>query len=162
LAIKASNSVVGIEYELTEVGSTEVLDSNIGTQPLEFITGFDYIIPGLEKELVGMSLGDSKVIVVQAKDGYGEYSIDQIQKYPKDHFEDVELVEGMTLYGRGDQGQSIEVKVISFDDNEVELDGNHPLAGKELSFSTSIISERDATEEEVASGQIGGFCNTGG
>ena len=162
MAIKATNSVVGITYELTEAGSSEVLDSNVESQPLEFITGFDYIIPGLERGLVGMNEGDSKTIVVQPSEGYGEYSSEQIHAYPRDHFEGVELVEGMTLYGRGDQGQTIEVKVVSFDDEEVEIDGNHPLAGKELHFAVTVLSLRDATEDEEASGQIGGFCNTGG
>ena len=60
MAIKATNSVVGITYELTEAGSSKVLDSNIDSTPLEFITGFDYIIPGLERGLVGLSEGDTK------------------------------------------------------------------------------------------------------
>ena len=162
MAIKATNSVVSITYELTEAGSSEVLDSNVDSQPLEFITGFDYIIPGLERGIVGMNEGDTKEVVVQPSEGYGEYNPEQIQAYPRDHFEGVELTEGMTLYGRGDQGQTIEVKVVSFDDDEVEIDGNHPLSGKELHFAVTVLSLRDATEDEAASGQIGGFCNTGG
>jgi FKBP-type peptidyl-prolyl cis-trans isomerase SlyD len=162
MAIKEHNSVVGIEYELTEVDSIEVLDSNIGGQPLEIITGFKYIIPGLENGLIGMSEGESRDIIASPADAYGEYDPEQIHKYPKDHFEGVELEVGMTLYGRGEYGQTVEVKVLSFDDKEVEIDGNHPLAGKELKFAVTILSERDATEEEIDSGTIGGFCNTGG
>jgi len=144
MAIKVANSVVGIEYVLTEAGQTEELDSNVGGQPLEFITGFGYIIPGLESGLEGMSEGDTKAVVVKAAEAYGEYDPEQIHKYPKDHFE------------------GVEVKVISFNDDEVEIDANHPLAGKDLNFEVKVITERDATEDEVASGHIGGFCNTGG
>jgi FKBP-type peptidyl-prolyl cis-trans isomerase SlyD len=62
----------------------------------------------------------------------------------------------MTLYGQGENGETVQVTVTSFDDKEVKVDFNHPLAGKDLMFSVTVISAREATAEEIASGQVGG------
>jgi FKBP-type peptidyl-prolyl cis-trans isomerase SlyD len=163
MKIAIENSVVGIEYEVKEVGTTEVVDSNKGTnQPLEFITGKGHIIPGLEKALEGMAVGESGDIMVSAVDAYGEYSDDAIQVLPVEQFEGVELKEGLTLYGQGDQGQTVQVTVKFFDDKEVNVDFNHPLAGKDLMFSVVVLSLREATADEVTSGQIGGHSHDDG
>ena len=163
MKIAIENSVVGIEYEVKEAGTTEIVDSNKGTnQPLEFITGKGHIIPGLEKALEGMASGESGDIMVSAVDAYGEYSKDAIQVLPIEQFEGVELKEGLTLYGQGDQGQTVQVTVKSFDDKEVNVDFNHPLAGKDLMFSVTVLSVRGATDDEISSGQIGGHSHDDG
>ena len=155
MAINAENSVVGIEYEVKEAGSTEIVDTNKGAQPLEFITGKGHIIPGLENALVGMSEGESADILVKAADAYGESNPEAMQTLPREQFEGIDLTEGMTLYGQGDEGQSVQVVVKSFTDSEVTIDFNHPLAGKDLMFNVTILSQRDATDEEVESGVVG-------
>jgi FKBP-type peptidyl-prolyl cis-trans isomerase SlyD len=154
MAVKAENSVVGIEYTLTEAGGSEVLDSNKGAAPLEFVMGKGQIIPGLEKGLVGMSEGDSADILVKAEEAYGLRDEEAVQKLPKEQFEGIELEKGMTLYGQGQQGETIQVTVLDFDDNEVTVDFNHPLAGKDLMFNVTVVSQRDATEQEAATGQV--------
>ena len=164
MAINAENSVVGIEYEVKEAGSSEVVDTNKGAQPLEFITGKGQIIPGLESALVGMSEGESADILVKAADAYGEVNPEAVQTIPKEQFEGIDLQEGMTLYGQGEDGQSVQVTVKSFTDNDVTVDFNHPLAGKDLMFNVKVLSERDATEEEAATGVVGGedeHCHSG-
>ncbi|RUM71273.1 MAG: peptidylprolyl isomerase [Sulfurovum sp.] len=166
MAIEAQNSVVGIEYEVKEAGTTEVVDSNKGGQPLEFIMGKGQIIPGLENALVGMNEGESADINVNATDAYGEVNPEAMQTLPRDQFEGVDLVEGMTLYGQGEDGQTVQVTVKSFDDNEVQVDFNHPLAGKDLMFSVTVLSNREATPEEITTGVVGGIaegesCGTG-
>jgi len=162
MAIKEENSVVGIEYELTEAGKNEVLDSNKGGAPLEFVMGKGQIIPGLEKGLVGMKEGDTADILVKAEDAYGLRDDEAIQKLPKEQFEGIELQKGMQLYGQGQQGETIQVTVVDFDDKEVTVDFNHPLAGKDLMFNVKVVSERDATEEEAATGQVEkGGCEDG-
>ena len=97
MAIAAENSVVGIEYEVKESGSTEIVDTNKGAQPLEFITGKGHIIPGLENALVGMEKGESGDILVKAADAYGEVNEEAKQTLPIEQFEGVDLKEGMTL-----------------------------------------------------------------
>ena len=166
MAIEAQNSVVGIEYEVKEAGTTDVVDTNKGGQPLEFIMGKGQIIPGLENALVGMNEGESGDIMVKAADAYGDVNPEAMQTLPKEQFEGVDLVEGMTLYGQGEDGQTVQVTVKSFDDKEVNVDFNHPLAGKDLMFSVTVLSAREATADEISSGvvggaQEGGSCGTG-
>ncbi|HSR73461.1 MAG TPA: peptidylprolyl isomerase [Sulfurovum sp.] len=166
MTITNENCVVGIEYEVKEAGTTEVVDSNKGAAPLEFIIGKGQIIPGLENALVGMSKGESGDIMVSAADAYGEVNPEAIQTLPIDQFAGIDLVEGMTLYGQGENGQSVQVIVKSFDDKEVNVDFNHPLAGKDLMFSITVVSAREATADEISSGQVGGpakggSCGTG-
>jgi len=163
MAIEAQNSVVGIEYEVKEAGSTEVVDTNKGGQALEFVMGKGQIIPGLENALVGMVEGDSKEINVSAADAYGDVNPEAMQTLPREQFEGVDLAEGMTLYGQGEDGQTVQVTVKSFDDAEVNVDFNHPLAGKNLIFNVTVLTSRAATEDEIASGQVGGeHCDDGG
>ena len=166
MAIEAQNSVVGIEYEVKEAGTTDVVDTNKGGQPLEFIMGKGQIIPGLENALVGMAEGESGDIMVSAADAYGDVNPEAMQTLPKEQFEGVDLVEGMTLYGQGEDGQTVQVTVKSFDDKDVNVDFNHPLAGKDLMFSVTVLSAREATADEVTSGVVGGAaegesCGTG-
>jgi FKBP-type peptidyl-prolyl cis-trans isomerase SlyD len=156
MAIEAQNFVVGKEYEVKEAGTTEVVDTNKGGQPLEFIMGLGHIIPGLENALVGMSEGESGDIMVNAVEAYGDVNPEAMQTLPKEQFEGVDLTEGMTLYGQGEDGQTVQVTVKSFDDKEVKVDFNHPLAGKDLMFSVVVLSARPATEDEIAAGQVGG------
>ncbi|SFV55127.1 FKBP-type peptidyl-prolyl cis-trans isomerase SlyD [hydrothermal vent metagenome] len=167
MTITDENCVVGIEYEVKEAGATEIVDSNRGTgQPLEFIMGVGQIIPGLEEALVGMSKDESGDIMVPAQKAYGVRDDNAVQTLPIEQFEGIELKDGLTLYGQGEQGQTVQVTVKSFDEKEVNLDFNHPLAGKDLMFSVKVLSAREATADEIASGQVGGHdhscgCNSG-
>ena len=161
MAIENENSVVGIEYEVKEAGTDTVIDSNKGAQPLEFITGKGQIIPGLEKELVGMNEGESKTITVKAADAYGEVNPEAQQTLPREQFEGIDLQKGMALYGQGEGGQTVQVTVVDFDDKEVTIDFNHPLAGKDLVFDVTVTQARPATDEEAATGQVGGGCTDG-
>jgi len=166
MTITSENCVVGIEYEVKEAGTSEIVDTNKGAQPLEFIIGKGQIIPGLEKALVGMSEGEAGDIMVPAADAYGEVNAEAVQTLPKEQFEGVDLVEGMTLYGQSEDGQTTQVTVKSFNDTEVVVDFNHPLAGKDLMFSVTVLSAREATADEITSGIVGGAaegesCGTG-
>ncbi len=156
MTIVNENCVVGIEYEVKEAGTTEVVDSNKGGEALEFIVGQGQVIPGLEKALVGMNEGESGDIMVSASDAYGDVNPEAMQTLPKDQFEGVDLLEGMTLYGQGEDGQTVQVTVKSFDEKEVNVDFNHPLAGKDLMFSVTVLSAREATAEEIANAMVGG------
>ncbi|SFZ97984.1 FKBP-type peptidyl-prolyl cis-trans isomerase SlyD [hydrothermal vent metagenome] len=158
MTITNENCVVGIEYEVKEAGTTEIVDTNKGSAPLEFIIGKGQIIPGLENALVGMEEGQNGDVMVAAADAYGPVNPEAQQVLPIEQFEGVELAEGMTLYGQGDDGQTVQVTVTSFDDKEVKIDFNHPLAGKDLMFSVSVVSVREATADEIASGQVGGHA----
>lgn len=161
MAIK-ENEVVSIEYKVVDSVTNEEVDSNIGGAPLEFITGKGMIIPGLENKVIELSKDDKADILVNPQDAYGEYKEDLKQTLPKEQFAGVDLVEGMSLYGTDDQGQTVQVRVVSFSDEEVTIDYNHPLAGKTLMFSVTILDIRAATEDEIATGAIGGHAHGGG
>lgn len=149
------NQVVSISYELKDVDIGEVLDSNLSADPLSFIVGKGQIIPGLENEIKKLNSGDNSEIKVAAKDAYGEYDDAAVQTLPKEQFAGLELSEGMTLYGQGEDGGTVQVVVKSFNDESVEVDFNHPLAGKDLLFAITVTEVRDATEDELMNGFVG-------
>ncbi len=155
------NKVIAIEYSLIDANTKEDLDSNVGGQPLEFIYGIGQIIPGLEEKIKTMAVGDKNDIAVDAKDAYGDVNLEAIQKLPKEQFAGVELEAGMSLYGTSEDGQTTQVVVKSFNDEEVEVDYNHPMAGKDLLFTVAILSIREATEEEIQTGTVGGMGDCG-
>ncbi len=155
------NKVISIEYNLVDANTKEQLDSNIGGQPLEFISGKGHIIKGLEDKLVTMSIGDKAEVQVEPSQAYGEYKEEAVQKLPKEQFAGIELTEGMSLYGTGENGETVQVIVKSFDGEEVVIDYNHPMAGKSLLFDVEILTERAATEDEISSGMVGGAKSGG-
>jgi len=157
------NQVVSIEYELTV--DNKVIDSNLGAEPLVFMFGKGQLIGGLEDGIKDMNVGDKKEVLVQPADGYGEYNDEAIQEVPKEQFEGIDLAEGITLYGQGEDGSTVQVVVKEIGDQNVIIDFNHPLAGKELLFNVVISDIREASEDEVMSGVPAenqtDSCNTG-
>ena len=158
----AHNKVVSIEYEVSDVASKEMIDSNKSGAPLEFLVGANQIISGLENALMGAKTGDKLSVEVKPEDAYGIYQPDLIQEVARDQFEGIELKAGMTLFGQSDDGQTAQVFVKDFNDQIVIIDYNHPLAGKTLNFNINILDVRDATEMEILQGGVGGGCGSGG
>jgi len=162
-----NNKVVSIEYEVRDSKTSEVVDSNIGQAPLTFLLGKNQIIAGLENHVMTMNMGEKSDVLVGAADGYGEYNHEAVQEVPKEQFAGIELAEGMALYGQGEDGSTVQVTVKSFDDTNVKIDYNHPMAGKDLMFSVAVTMVRDASADEAATGQLaenvqdhGGSCGT--
>lgn len=155
------NFAVSIEYEVKEEGNGEVLDSNIGYKPLEFIMGRGEVIRGLENAIASMEIGESKDIVIPPSEAYGDYNSEYVQEVPRDQFVGIDLQEGMTLFGQGENGETVQVTVKGFNDEVAIIDYNHPLAGKTLAFSVTILDAREATEQELSCG-IGGHHHGGG
>ncbi len=164
----SEDQVVSIHYELKSVDNGEILDSNLNAAPLSFIVGKGQIIPGLEEKIKELSIGSKADITVAAADAYGVHDANAVQILPKEQFAGLELSVGMTLYGQGEHGETVQVIVKSFDDENVEIDFNHPLAGKDLLFAVSIVEVRDATADELLNGYVGGSqgggcgCGSGG
>ncbi len=149
MAIEA-NQIVSIEYEVKD-GDT-VVDSNVGGDALVFMFGKGQIIPGLENGIVNMEIGEKADILVQPADAYGEYNAEATQEVPADQFAGIDLAVGMTLYGQGEDGGTVQVTVKEIKEDTVVIDFNHPLAGKELMFSVAINNIRDASAEEAMTG----------
>lgn len=150
-----SARVVTIHYTLTDKEGT-VLDSSIGGTPLQYLEGAGNIIPGLEKELSQLTTGAKKKVTVAAADAYGEKNEDMIMQVPRSQFpKDVQPKVGDRFRGGSDHHSPIfTVAAISLE--TITLDGNHPLAGKELFFDVEITDVRDASEEELAHGHVHG------
>ena len=162
------NQIVSIEYEVKDTTSNEVVDSNMGQAPLVFMVGRNQIIPGLENQVKGMDAGSKGDVLVKAEDAYGVYDDTAVQELPAEQFAGIELAEGMSLYGQGENGETVQVVVKSFNDEICTIDFNHPLAGKDLMFSVHVAAVRDATPDESLSGvpaenapAEGGSCGTG-
>ncbi len=150
----ADNNVVSIEYTVKDAKTGEVIDSNVGQKPLKFIMGKNQIIPGLEKKIKEMNVGEKADILVPAEEAYGQKDENAVQTLPREQFAGIDLQEGMTLYGQGENGETVQVTVKSFNDKDVTIDFNHPLAGKDLMFSVEVKEAREATPEEVMTGQV--------
>jgi FKBP-type peptidyl-prolyl cis-trans isomerase SlyD len=151
----ADDVVVSLDYTLTVEG--KLVDASEENEPIEFIQGYQNIIPGLEKQLYGMAIGDSKEVVVAAKDGYGDLDKEAIMDVPRKEFpSDIELEVGLELALQQPDGQVLHAIVIEFNDQVVKLDFNHPLAGKELVFRVTVVGLRPASQEEIAHGHVHG------
>ncbi len=150
------NSAVSFHYSLTD-DEGQQLDSSAGKEPLAYLHGAGNIIPGLENALTGKAVGDSMTVAVSAAEGYGEVQQELIQDVPRTSFQGIEQIEvGMQFEAQTGQGGTVPVTVTAVTDETVTVDGNHPLAGKNLNFDVSIEAVRDATAEELEYGHVHG------
>ena len=147
--------VVSMEYTLRVDG--KVIDSSEGGDPLEYLHGTGNIIPGLERELEGMSVGESKTVVVAPEDGYGELDEEAFIEAPQSEFpKDMPLNPGVEMELTGPEGHPMYARIERLEGENVVLNMNHPLAGKELHFDVKVIGMRDPTEEELDHGHVHG------
>lgn len=143
--------VVSMEYSLHVDG--KMIDSSEAGEPLQYLHGAANIIPGLERELNGMKVGDQKKVVVSAADGYGEEDDEAFLDVPRSEFpEDMPLNPGVEMELTTPDGQPMYARIESVEGDIVHLNMNHPLAGKELHFAVKVTEIRDATEEEMDHG----------
>ena len=151
----ADGQVVAMNYTLKVDGET--IDTSEEHGPIEFLQGQGNIIPGLERELYGMAVGESKNVVVVPEDGYGEIDSEAFMEVPRDQFpEDIPMEAGTLIEMHNESGQPLDARIESVGEETVRLDFNHPLAGKQLHFSVKIASLRTATEEELDHGHVHG------
>jgi FKBP-type peptidyl-prolyl cis-trans isomerase SlyD len=147
--------VIGFHYTLTDKTGT-VLDSSIGDEPLYFLENSQQIIPGLEKVIALMNIGDKKKIEVLAADAYGDVNPELVVKVKKNQFPpDAKLTVGDQFQVNNDQHSPV-FTIMSIESDEVTVDGNHPMAGKDLLFDVEIIGVREATQDEVTHGHAHG------
>jgi len=149
--------VVAINYILTVDG--EVLDSTDpdGASPLEYLHGVGQIIPGLEKALTGMELGQVKKVTISPEEGYGEFDPDAVVWLSREDFpESIPLELGIELELQDGDGEIQLATIVDVEDERIQVDMNHPLAGENLHFEVTIAGLREATEEELAHGHAHG------
>ncbi|MBU2994531.1 peptidylprolyl isomerase [Octadecabacter sp. 1_MG-2023] len=136
-----SGDTVSIHYTGTlSDGST--FDSSEGRDPLEFVVGSGQIIPGLDKAIPGMAVGDKKTVEIPCGEAYGESNPANRQSIPREQIPaEIPLEMGLTLQMQSPDGQHVmPVTVVEMSDTEVTLDANHALAGKDLTFAIEMVS----------------------
>lgn len=147
--------VIGFNYTLTN-SNNEVLDTSAQHGPLLFLEGAGQIIPGLEKEIIGMAVGEKTNVTIPAADAYGNKNDELVITVQRSQFpEGAELNIGDVFQVNQDQGMP-PFAVVEINGDDITLDGNHPLSGQDLTFDIEITEVREATEEEVAHGHAHG------
>ena len=149
-----SDSVVTLHYTVsTEDGTT--LDSSEGKNPLVVLLGRRFLIEGLEDALMGNNKGDKFDVAVSPEKAYGERADELVQSVPKSMFDGMDVQPGMSFRATSEGGEQ-SVIVIEVSEEEVIVDGNHPLAGVPLKFDVEVVDIREPTQEELEHGHVHG------
>ena len=148
------NSVVRFHYTVAETGKGQI-ESSRESQPLSILVGHGNIIKGLEEAFRGHEAGDTFNVTVGPEQGYGQRMEGLVQRVPRKHFKGAKLSPGMQVVLPTDQGQrAMTVKKVGI--SVVDVDLNHPMAGKVLSFDVEILDVRAASEEEISHKHVHG------
>ena len=151
----ADNVVVSLAYVLRVEG--EEIDRADSSEPLEFIQGMQTLIPGLEKELYGLKIGDKKTINVKPEEAYGEIDPDNFLDVSKSEFpKEIPLTVGTELELRDEDEEIISAVIVEVKKDTIRLDLNHPLAGQTLVFDIEVLGLRTPTPEELEHGHVHG------
>lgn len=150
-----TNKVVIFHYALTADG--EYSESSRGGDPASYLHGHGGIVRGLERAMRGRRAGDSFALEVAPEDAFGERNPDFVQRVPIKHLiaAPAKLTAGQTVAINTKEGraQGIALKVGRFN---VDVDFNHPMAGRSLNFDVEILDVRDASPEEIAHRHVHG------
>lgn len=148
------DSVVRFHYTVGEVGQPATESSN-GGEPLAILIGHNNIIPGLEKAMEGREAGEKFEVDVPAAEAYGERRDGLSQRIPKKHFGEQRLMPGMQVVLQTNFGpRAVTIEKVGM--SVVDVDLNHPMAGKDLHFDIEIVEVREASTEEVEHGHVHG------
>lgn len=147
----ARNKVVTINYTLSETGKAKLED---GT--LDYLHGFKNLMPALEKFLTDKKEGFSGKVEMGPRDAFGERQNEMVMKIPKDQLENpAEITVGTQIELESEEGV-IPGLVTAVHETEIEVDGNHPYAGKSITFDIKVLKIRDASPEELSHGHAHG------
>ncbi len=140
MAKAKDGSRVKVHYKGTLSDGT-VFDSSEGREPFEFTIGSGAVIPGFEREIIGMEENETKTFTIPAKEAYGERREDLMITVHRSQFPpDIEIKLGEQLQIRQPDGKVIIVSIFKIDGDNITLDANHPLAGKDLTFEVTLIN----------------------
>lgn len=150
------NKVVTFNYRLREEGGPE-LENNYDTVPMVYLHGHGNLLAGLEDALSGLAVGESKTITLPPEQAYGQRRENANQRIPIKHIasKHKRLLPGMLIKVSTENGL-MNAKVVKPGKFMVEVDTNHPFAGKTLVFDVTITEVRDATAEEIAHRHVHG------
>ncbi len=133
------NDRVKVHYKGTLKDGT-VFDSSVGKEPFVFIIGEGTVIPGFEKSVIGMAVGDTKTVTLPPEQGYGPRRKELCAVIARSRIpETISIRQGMKLEVQSSSGTTAQAVVLEVTDSEVTLDLNHPLAGQDLVFELELI-----------------------
>jgi FKBP-type peptidyl-prolyl cis-trans isomerase 2 len=142
------NNTVKVNYT-GKLSDGQIFDTSEGKEPIEFTLGQGRLIPGLEKGLIDMKLHEKKTISIVKEEAYGEVNESLIQEVnKKDLPQDMEPEVGMGLVSKSPEGQEINLMVVEVKEESIIIDGNHPLAGKDLIFEIEVLEIKEAVITE--------------
>ena len=136
------NDTVKVHYtgKLTD---GQVFDSSEGKEPIEFTLGKGQLIPGFEKGLIDMKVNEKKTITIPKEEAYGDPREDLVQEVEKSQLpEDIKPEVGMGLVSKTPDGREMNLMVAEVKEDTIVVDGNHPLAGKDLVFDLEVVEIR--------------------
>jgi FKBP-type peptidyl-prolyl cis-trans isomerase SlyD len=137
------------------LSSGQVVETSVGSEPLTYLQGRRQIVPGVEQAVEGLDPGGSLEIVVPPEEAYGERNPSGVFVVPRSGFPAEETVgAGAMFSARRPDGSTFTFRVIEASNELVLVDTNHPLAGETLHVSVHVHSVRDATADELRSGQV--------
>lgn len=151
----AKDTVITLHYDLATGGQT--VESSREGEPLQVLLGRGQLIKGLENALDGHDGGDTFQVELAPEDAYGERQENAIQRVPKKYFlNGKRLKPGMTTVLTLKEGGQRAVTVHKVGMTTIDVDTNHPMAGKSLTFDIELVDVREATAEEVEHGHVHG------
>ncbi|MEA4811534.1 MAG: peptidylprolyl isomerase [Anaerolineaceae bacterium] len=149
-----ADTVVQMAYNLSVEGE------EVESDTLEYLHGHGNLISGLEKALEGMAVGETKEVHVAAAEAYGDFDDNLVAVINRESFpKDFEIKLGQTMRMRDNEGHIFSGVATSMDDQVVEVNMNHPMAGKDLDFKVTILDIRPASSEEIKAGHLGSDCS---
>ena len=151
----ADDTVVSFHYKLSDAEGT-INESSEGNPPVVYLHGRNAIVPGLETQLKGKKSGDKFTATVPPEQGYGLRNEEAVQRVPLKHLATRGPLQAGQLVVVNTREGGRQARVLKVGHFNVDLDLNHPLAGKTLTFDIEIVDVRAATEEEVAHGHAHG------
>ena len=151
------NSFVTVDY-LIRLGKGETYPPSGQPEEISCCIGWGAMPPGLEDAMIGLKPGDQKVVQLTAEDAYGEFDQELVMEVPRSDFApDLELQPGLVFETENEEGHTVYFIVQEVKDDNVVIDFNHPLAGKELEVSFTVRQVREATPEDQEGQQ--GSCS---
>ncbi len=138
-----TDSIVTLHFAVGLAGGEQV-DSTFDRQPATFKMGDGSLLPGFEQAIVGLKAGERKVLEIAPEQGFGAHNPNNVQQLPRSQFETIELSEGLIVMFSDAANGELPGTIRAFDDQQVTVDFNHPLAGKPLTFEVEIIDIRAA------------------
>jgi FKBP-type peptidyl-prolyl cis-trans isomerase SlpA len=148
MSLVKENDTVKVHYT-GKLADGQVFDSSEGKDPIEFTLGQGQLIPGFEKGLIDMKLNEKKTINIPKDEAYGDSREDLIQEVQKSELpEEIKPEVGMGLVSKSQDGREMNLVIAEVKEESIVVDGNHPLAGKDLIFDLEVVEIKETEVKE--------------